>query len=420
MAQESFSFLHAADLHLDSPLRGLAAYPGAPVAELRLASREAFAGLVRTAIERDVAFVVLAGDLFDGEWRDYDSGLWFSARLRELDAAEIPVFAIRGNHDAESRVTRRLTWPANVHVFGSDAPSTERLDAIGVAVHGQSYPDATVEANLARDYPDPVPGDFNVGLLHTALDGREGHDRYAPCTVSELAAKGYDYWALGHVHRREVVAADPYIVFPGNLQGRHVRETGPKGATLVHVERGAVARLEELALDVVRWDRIVVDVEGAGDEAEILRRVDDSLGRSTVTADGRTVAARVVLVGATELDAALRVHRERIVAEVRAAAQRVDGDAWVERVVLDTRPPEEREAAADIAGLARRIEGATLDDEALARMAAELGTLADRLPSSARETVDPRDVDALRGLTEAARLDLAAMLASAREPEDEP
>lgn len=199
-----------------------------------------------------------------------------------------------------------------------------------------------------------------------------------------------------------------------------MRETGPKGATLVHVERGAVARLEELALDVVRWDRIVVDVEGAGDEAEILRRVDDSLGRSTVTADGRTVAARVVLVGATELDAALRVHRERIVAEVRAAAQRVDGDAWVERVVLDTRPPEEREAAADIAGLARRIEGATLDDEALARMAAELGTLADRLPSSARETVDPRDVDALRGLTEAARLDLAAMLASAPEPEDEP
>ena len=245
-------FLHAADLHLDSPLRGLSRHEGAPVSALRGATREAFANLVDLAIEQKVAFVLLAGDLYDGTWQDYSTAIFLARKLGELDRAGIRVLSVLGNHDAQSQLTNALAKPKNLIVFPSNAPATHCLTDLGVAVHGQSFPSAKVVENLAAGYPSPRPGMFNIGLLHTSLDGREGHAPYAPCKLDDLRAKNYQYWALGHVHEREVVCRDPWVVFPGCLQGRHARETGAKGCSLVHVENGQVVDVDYSAVQYVR------------------------------------------------------------------------------------------------------------------------------------------------------------------------
>ena len=195
----SFRFLHAADIHLDSPLKGLNGYPGADAERDRMATRAAFDRLVDTAIDESVDFLVIAGDLYDGDWRDYGTGLYFVSRMARLAEEGVPVFLLHGNHDAESVITRRLELPANVHVFGAQAPETFVLDDLRVALHGRSFEQPAETKNLVPGYPAPVPGAFNIGVLHTALEGVPGHARYAPCSLAELTARGYDYWALGHV-----------------------------------------------------------------------------------------------------------------------------------------------------------------------------------------------------------------------------
>jgi exonuclease SbcD len=227
----AMKFIHAADLHVDSPLRGLDGYEGAPVQRLRGATRLALSALVDLAIERQVDFVILAGDIYDGNWTDFRTGLFFREQMLRLTREKIRVYVIKGNHDAESQITKQLPPVDGVHVFKSTSAETFTIDELGVAVHGRSFPNRAVPEDLVEHYPAPRDGMFNIGVLHTSLTGRTGHDPYAPTSVDVLCSKGYDYFALGHVHAREVVReADPRIVYPGNLQGRHAKETGPRAA----------------------------------------------------------------------------------------------------------------------------------------------------------------------------------------------
>ncbi|MDA8032976.1 MAG: DNA repair exonuclease [Actinomycetota bacterium] len=334
---DDLRLLHAADLHVDSPMRGLAAYDGAPVDEVRSATRRALSALVDEAVRRSVHAVLLAGDLYDGTWRDFNTGLFVASELARLHDAGIPVVLVHGNHDAESQLTRRLRLPPNVTVLGSSAPETTLLDDLGVAVHGQSYPTRAVVDDLAAGYPEADPGLLNVGLLHTCLDGTLGHQPYAPCSTRALRAKRYDYWALGHVHEHRVVERDPLIVFPGNLQGRHVREAGPKGAVLATF-RGRQGSVEQLVVDQVRWEQPEVDCTGASDVDEVLDRCRSVL-EVAADVDRRCVAVRLVLGGTTRCDAALRSRQEWLTAEVRAASLATGGaPLLVEQVVLATAP----------------------------------------------------------------------------------
>ena len=233
-----FQFIHAADIHLDSPLRGLTSFDDAPVDQIRTATRRAFENLVDLAIRESVAFVVIAGDLWDGDWPDAGPGLFFIKQAKRLRQEGIPVYVVKGNHDAENTLTRELRYPDNVHLFGHLRPETVRLNPLNVAIHGQSFREANITSDLAAVYPPPVPGAFNIGLLHTCLDGDSRHYAYAPASVDALAAKHYQYWALGHVHQRRALERSGVpIVFPGNLQGRYIPETGPKGCELVTVGR---------------------------------------------------------------------------------------------------------------------------------------------------------------------------------------
>jgi DNA repair exonuclease SbcCD nuclease subunit len=306
-----FKFIHAADIHLDSPLRGLEQYDGAPVEQIRRATRQALANLVELAIAEQVAFVLFAGDLYDGDWRDYNTGLFFAAQMTKLREVGIHAFLIAGNHDAASQVTRYLRLPDNVAMLSVQHPQTVHLAAFDVALHGQGFEKRVVTDDLSMAYPKPDPHLFNIGLLHTSVDGREGHEPYAPCSIAGLRSKGYDYWALGHVHRREVLRQEPWIVFPGNIQGRHVREPGAKGCTLVTVQANEVIAAEQRDLDVLRWSICTVDVSGAQTADDVVDHVHRALRHEWMTGNNRPLAVRARLIGACQAHADLSTHRER-------------------------------------------------------------------------------------------------------------
>ncbi len=345
--------VHAADLHLDSPMRGLEQYTGAPVDELRGATRKALENLVRLCIDEQAGLLLIAGDLYDGDWDDYKTGLFFAKQMSRLREADVEVVWVRGNHDAESaiRKSQRLRLPDNVHELSPKKPATLRFEQLGVAVHGQGFADRRCEDDLAAGYPPRESGVVNIGLLHTSLTGREGHAEYAPTRVEVLAGKGYEYWALGHVHQQEIVAQDPWIVYPGNLQGRHARETGPKGAVVFSVEDGRIVGAPaHRALDVARWAVCEIDAGEASSGDHVVELACAALRREIDAADGRTLAARLIVRGATPAHAALRRDPEHWITNLRAAANEIGGEgAWLEKIKFDTRA-----AGEDLATLAAR------------------------------------------------------------------
>lgn len=335
-----FRFLHTADLHLDSPLRGLAARDEAAALTLLGASRRAFEGLIDLALDEPVDFVVIAGDVYDRDWKGYETGLFFKRGMARLHAAGIRVYLISGNHDAASVVTKSLTLPDNVHTFSSRSPATKEPEAWPVAIHGMSFPNRAVDENLVPSYPAPVTGKFNLGLLHTSLAGVEGHDTYAPCTITDLVEKGYDYWALGHIHQPQVVNESPWIVYPGNLQGRHIRECGARGCRIVTVDdSGEVDGCAWHSLDVARWATLEVDLGGVESIDEAVKRLRVAMGEVVEQAEDRLIALRIVLTGTTQLHGNLCSRPDRIEAEIASLAEDFgEGAVWIERVKLATRP----------------------------------------------------------------------------------
>ncbi|MFZ0484817.1 MAG: metallophosphoesterase [Desulfobacterales bacterium] len=333
------TFLHAADIHLDSPLRGLSYYDGAPpIEEIRGATRQALDNLVNFALDEKVNFVLVAGDLYDGDWQDFKTGLYFANQMRNLGEAGIRVAVIRGNHDAANTMTKTLIMPENVKIFSTRKPETWMLEDLGVAIHGQSYANRDVYENLAIAYPDPVPDMLNIGILHCLISGADGHLPYAPCTLDELAARGYDYWALGHVHKYGVLRKKPHIVYSGCSQGRHIRESGEKGCVLVEVEDDEI-RTEFVPLNVLRWTEVKADVSNAQNIEQAAIAFGEALSREMSDLNGMNACVRAVLTGRCPAHGRLSLDPEAVSANVRAIASEVSGGkVWIEKVKLQTRP----------------------------------------------------------------------------------
>lgn len=388
--------VHAADIHLDSPLHGLGRLGDDDLANrLRMATRLAFDNLVDYCLRTAPDALVLAGDLYDGEWRDYSTGVYFTDRMRDLHDAGIPVVLVQGNHDAESVISRSLILPPNVKRLRTDVPETYPLDDSGLVFHGQGFATKAVTANLTVEYPSPTPGLVNVGVLHTSVQGYENHDRYAPCSLADLTGRGYEYFALGHVHARQQLAAGrTAVAFSGNLQGRHPKEAGPKGAWHVMLTPSGEAVMEFVPLDVARWEALEVDVSSAADEAAAFELIDARVGLVREQAGTRPVVARIRLVGTSAL-AGLLADSERIGHEIRPRAAR--HEVAVDRIKSEViAPPDRRQMAQDQRALLDAGIAAILADPAALR----------------RDPALKPDLDALVGevnqLTRGVDLDLSA------------
>ena len=223
-------FIHAADLHIDSPLVGLCCYEGAPTERLREATRRALENLVALAIEETVAFVIIAGDLFDGPWRNMHTGLFTARQFRRLEDAEIGVYLVRGNHDAESQVRQKIKWPGNVHEFSVHRAETICLEGIAVALHGRGFAHPQVTDDPVPKYPSPVPGMFNIGVLHTNVDGSQGHDPYAPTVAPPWKERATTTgpWDISICAKRSSTA--PISPIPATPKDETCVRRGRKGA----------------------------------------------------------------------------------------------------------------------------------------------------------------------------------------------
>jgi DNA repair exonuclease SbcCD nuclease subunit len=343
-------FIHCADIHLDSPLVGLESYPEAPIEQIRSSTRRSFEHIVQVAIDKNIAFMVIAGDLYDGDQQDYGTALYFVRQMARLKDAGVLVFIVQGNHDAASKLTKTLKLPDNVHLFRSSTPDTKLITDLGVAIHGQSFARRDIREDLASAYPRQVPDALNIGLLHTCLSGYVGHEPYAPTTLDIMRAKGYQYWALGHVHTRTVYSEDPWVIHPGNSQGRSVRETGEKSCELVTTEATKIIDVEPTPTSHVLWHRLPVDCGTARSLDDVSDQVDERL-RAVLNQEDRLCCVRVELVGATSADPLLRKNADKMVAQVQAIALDISRDQlWIERVRVSTSLPTSRRTLADMSG----------------------------------------------------------------------
>ena len=388
-----FTFIHTADIHLDSPLCGLSQHEGAPVEKIRGATRKALVNIVDLALVRRVDFVVIAGDLYDGDWPDYSTGQFFTNQMRRLREAQIPVYLITGNHDAESKVTKSLTLPDNVTKFSTRKPQSVSHPTLPVTLHGQGFANQAQEDNLAVNYPDAATGRFNIGILHTSLAGNVDHDTYAPCSIDELNAKSYDYWALGHIHLRAMLQTSPPIVFPGNPQGRHIKETGERGCYLISVDdEQEICGTEFVTTDVVRWAHPHIDITDVTSQEEVLemvRSATQDLLSEVAESDRLELAAfRITLTGSTELHGQLHTGLKDLQADCHEITQDLDPDAlWLERIKLKTTP------IYDLETLAERDELSALVIEALEQFtpttSSNMTKLREKLRGVAQAELDP-------------------------------
>ncbi|WP_034303557.1 metallophosphoesterase family protein [Alkalibacterium sp. AK22] len=232
-------FIHAADLHLDSPYKGLKELSGRLADTVMRSTFQSLENIVEAAIEKKVDFVLFAGDIYDLKDRSIRAQVLFKQQMEKLKESGIRVFLIHGNHDFISQESDHLLLPDNVHVFDKavETVSIETEKGEKVALSGFSYDKRWVDSRMITDYPDRLPQcDYHIGLLHGFEEGLKAeHARYAPFSLRELREKNYDYWALGHIHKRQQLCEDPPVYYSGNTQGRNRKETGDKGCLLVEL-----------------------------------------------------------------------------------------------------------------------------------------------------------------------------------------
>lgn len=393
--------LHTADIHLDSPLRSLAMRNSELCDAVAAATRASFSQLVDLAISEDVAALLVAGDLFDGRERSARTGAFLMGELDRLGDAGIKVFYTKGNHDAENPITGTLDLPAHVHVF--DARGGREQLAENVWIHGVSFADRHAPDSLLPRFKAPVPNAVNIAMLHSSLGGAAGHDVYAPCSVVDLAGMGFDYWALGHVHKRQIHSEMPWVVMPGIPQGRDIGEAGPKSVTLLTINHGRID-VSEKRTSVVEFAQSDLNITDA-DSDEALR----TMLRQHLAALRRQIAAptgviRLSLSGRPSRHwQILRDHDVWL--EQAGNLARAAGDLWIDKLLLDLTPPDAgTEAASAAEELAATMTQIRTEPGFVATALDEVETVLQDLPPGLRDRLMP---------DEAARDDLVDRLALA-------
>ena len=364
----AFRFIHAADVHLDSPLRSLALRDPDLAELIGNATRRAFVRIIDLCLDEQVDALLLAGDLYDGDQTSMKTARFLSEQIRRLHEAGIHVFVIRGNHDALSRITKELIFPDSVKVFGGRAEAivVDRSNGdFPVAIHGLSFAQPHAPESLIGKYKLPIEGAVNIGLLHTSLAGALGHDLYAPCSLADLQATGFRYWALGHVHKRSVVEGKCAIVMPGMPQGRDINEAGAKSVTLVTVADDRSIQIEERVTSIAQFERVSIDATRIDDWRALVGALGRVLERARDGLASEHLVGRLHLTGTTPLAWRIRRDLDLLKSEVDDRASMI-GACWVENLEVDCKAPGAAAASRDhpITELRRLIDEAVIRSDA--------------------------------------------------------
>jgi exonuclease SbcD len=389
----AFRFIHTADIHLDSPLRSLA-FRNSELADLiGTATRTVLTNIVQLCRDEQVDALMIAGDLYDSSQSSMKTALFLAAQMRLLHEAGIQVFMIRGNHDAGSKITRELRLPDTVKVFGSKSEPIEIKRAaheLPITVHGISFAQPKAEQSLLPKFKGPVAGAFNIGLLHTSLNGAEGHDDYAPCSVTDLQATGFNYWGLGHIHKRGDYSGACRVIMPGMPQGRDIGEAGVKSVTLVTVSDDMSITVEERPTSIAQFERVIIDVTGVEDWEDFEKRLERGLGNAKAKASAEHLVARVELTGATPLYWQARRDQDQVWLQLVDFANAIGG-CWIDKAdVQCTAPTEEETGSPDDAlrELRRLVVEKILPDSNFQADIVDIGReLSNSLPAECRSSL---------------------------------
>lgn len=311
--------IHASDLHLGRPLRGLPLHGQLEIEAFRHCAFRTLTRLVDLALEQHVDLIIVAGDLIEESVRNYKVGLRLIHEFSRLEQQGTQVAWVRGNHDAENRVIANLLRPAHIHELGLSGAQTLHLDHLGVALVGRSFTHRACFEDLLATYPPKHGSLCTIGLLHTSGDGAITGDRYAPCRRSDLVAKSYDYLALGHVHQHSVVSRTVPVAYSGCLQGRSFLESGPRGCLLLQFDDGKLLHMEHRSLETVRFGIIPIDASRATSFEQVLEAILLGAERATRQHPERALVARFRIVGEGVTQTILRTStqlRERSLASL--------------------------------------------------------------------------------------------------------
>ena len=381
----TIKILHTADLHLDSPLASLALRDAALQARVLTASRSALEKMVDFCIDEGVVALLIAGDLYDRAERSAKTAAYLTLQMERLHKAAIRVFYIKGNHDAENPITGAIDLPANVHVFDGRGGKVQL--APDIWIHGVSFRDKHAPDSLVSKFGAPEPGAVNIAMLHTSLTGAAGHDPYAPCALADLVRVGFDYWALGHVHQRQVHATAPWVVMPGNPQGRDIGEAGAKSATLLTIAAGVI-RVAEVATSTVEFRESAVSLAGCADDDAIRDAV-----RAHIRAEAATVRdsaiLRLTLTGATPRAWQMRRDRDTW-AEILQQMAQDTGTLWIEKLALNVSAPTAAVSPGDAVAEVQRIMAQIATEDGFRNAARqELEQMLAVLPQARRAELAP-------------------------------
>ena len=389
-----FRFIHTADLHLDSPLKSLALKDQEASDLVANATRQCFTKIIDLCIDEKVDALIIAGDLYDGELRSMKTAEFFSSEMRRLVGAGIRAFIIRGNHDAESRITKELQLPKGVYVFSSRGDSIT-LEDKNIVLHGVSFSKPQAPESLLSSYPVKKKGHQNIGLLHTSLIGSTEHDTYAPCSLQDLLDMEYEYWALGHIHKRSVYSQTPNtVIMPGIPQGRHINEAGVKSVTLATIQSSGEIQVEERIASLVQFERLDIDLNGAEEWHEIIAASEAAFNKLIGQIETPNAIIRVTLSGTTPM--AGRLHRDSdvVLSELREAARRI-GSVFIEQCGINCKvtPSEIGTANTDpVSELSELMAGQGINHDRIASDAKVLLTkLQTKLPPELRDEFEDPD-----------------------------
>jgi exonuclease SbcD len=403
-----YRFVHAADIHLDSPLRSLALRDPVLGDLIGNATRRAFVRIIDLCLTEQVDALLLAGDLYDGEQTSMKTARFLAEQLRRLHEAGISVFIIRGNHDALSKITKELVLPDSVKIFGGRA-EVESVDrppgTFPIVIHGLSFAQPHAPESLVGKYKPAVEGAVNIGMLHTSLAGAPGHDLYAPCSVADLQATGFRYWALGHIHKRSVVGGDCTIVMPGMPQGRDIGEAGLKSVTIVRIGDDRSIEIEERSTSIAQFTRLSVDATGIDDWAALVSAVTRALEQHRDSIAAEQAVTRLQIVGSTSLAWRIRRDADLLRAEADDRSM-IIGNCWIEKLeiscqALDQSTEAGGDALLDLQQVIRQnILGSEAFETELLKMAEEIKV---QIPPECRDALGSDEVSFKETINKIAR-----------------